>query len=66
MDIDGAKLKRLRDERALTLRDLSELSGVDYTAISEIERGQRKPHQSTVRKLATALGIQVRELLRDE
>ena len=59
------KLKRLRDERALTLRDLARLSGVDYTAISEIERGKRRPHQGTGKKLAAALGVEVRELLPD-
>lgn len=64
--MDGAKLKRWRLARTLTVRELAEKSGVNHSAISEIERDKRKPHPSTIRKLAEALGVEPKELLRDE
>jgi transcriptional regulator with XRE-family HTH domain len=61
--MDGAKLKRLRLEKRMTVRDLAEKSGVNHSAISEMERGKRNPHPSTIGKLADALEVQTRELL---
>jgi transcriptional regulator with XRE-family HTH domain len=47
----------LRLRRALTLRDLSELSGVAYDTIHGIESGKQSPRPSTVRRLAKAFGV---------
>lgn len=64
--VDGEKLRSLRVERALTLRDLGEASGVSYNTINKLELGQRAAHASTVRKLAQALGVEPRELIKGE
>ena len=61
--MDGAKLKHWRLQRRMTVRDLAERSGVNHSAISEMERGRRNPHPSTIGKLADALEIETRELL---
>ena len=57
------KLKSLREEQALSLRELSEASGVSHTAIWEHERGKESAHPRTVRLLAKALGVTPRGLM---
>ncbi len=59
------RLRQLREERGLSLRDLEWLSGVRHNTIWFIESGRRKrTHRSTVIKLADALEVDVRELLK--
>lgn len=65
-DIDGQRLRALRVEQALTLRALGERSGVAYDTINKLELGQRPARLSTIRKLADALGVEPRELMRGE
>jgi transcriptional regulator with XRE-family HTH domain len=64
--IDVDKLKRLREDRALSLRELAEASGVSHTTIWEHERGKVGAHPRTVRLLARALGVPPRELMAKE
>jgi transcriptional regulator with XRE-family HTH domain len=61
--IDVEKLKELREEQALSLRELAEASGVSHTTIWEHERGKEGAHPRTVRLLAEALGVSPRELM---
>jgi transcriptional regulator with XRE-family HTH domain len=63
MEIDTNKLKTLRDEKVLSLRDLEELSGVSANTIWRLESGMhRQAHPRTIRKLASALGVEPGEL----
>jgi len=64
--INGDQLRRLRAQRALTLRDLAEISGVSYDTINKLELGRRPAHASTIRKLANALGVEPRELMKGD
>jgi transcriptional regulator with XRE-family HTH domain len=64
--IDVQKLKQLREERALSLRELAEVSGVSHTTIWQHERGKAGAHPRTVRLLAEALGVTPRELMLKE
>lgn len=57
------KLRILRAEKGLTLRQLEELSGIGKDAISEIERGKRRPRASTLMSLAKGLGVEPQTLL---
>jgi tetratricopeptide (TPR) repeat protein len=52
----GERLKRLRLERGLSQRDLSE-PGVSYAYVSRIEAGARRPSVKALRMLATKLGV---------
>jgi transcriptional regulator with XRE-family HTH domain len=61
MDQVAERLAELRERRALTLRELSEMSGVAADTINQIELGHRKARPSTLRKLARALEIDVQE-----
>lgn len=66
LQVDGEKLRSLRIERALTLRDLGEASGVSHNTINKLELGRRPAHASTVRKLAETLDVEPRELMKGE
>jgi transcriptional regulator with XRE-family HTH domain len=52
----GERLKRLRQERGRSQRELSE-PGVSYAYISRIEAGARRPSVRALRKLARKLGV---------
>ena len=56
------KLRELREERAYSLRELAELSGVNYRTIHRLERGDTGAQPRTIRRLAEALGVEPREL----
>lgn len=62
--IDGERLRRLRKERALSQQDLERISGVAQHTISVLETGRRGARASTIRKLAEALGIEPKEIIR--
>jgi transcriptional regulator with XRE-family HTH domain len=58
---DGAALKRDRNSRGLTLRQLGAASGVDASSISRLERGDRhEPLAVTLIRLSTALDTDLR------
>ncbi len=59
------RLKELRRERVLSLRELEERSGVSYNTIWRIEAGRQGAHQRTIRKLAEALGVEPVELIKE-
>jgi XRE family transcriptional regulator, regulator of sulfur utilization len=65
-DVNGQRLRELRVQRALSLRALGERSGVAYDAINKLENGKRPARLSTIRKLADALGVEPRELMKGE
>ena len=65
-EVNGQRLRELRIERALSLRALGEQSGVAYDTINKLELGQRPARLSTIRKLADALGVEPRELMKGE
>ena len=65
MEVDAVKLKELRERQVLSLSELEERSGVDRQIIWRIESGYQKgAHQKTIRKLATALGVEPYELVK--
>ena len=54
-------LRQIRQQKGWSQKDLADRAGVGQDTISGIESGSRKPHPSTLRKLAAALGVQVAE-----
>lgn len=59
------RLRVLRAEKGLTLRQAASLTGVAKETISDVERGVRHPHDVTVSKLAKGYGVPVEELLEE-
>ena len=59
----GATLQRLRQERGLTLEDLSRTAGVSKSMLSQIERETANPTIAVAWRLANALGVSIAELL---
>jgi transcriptional regulator with XRE-family HTH domain len=55
----GQALKRWRDTRGLSQRDLAAKSGVGYASIARIETGRQDPTVGMLTRLAEALGIRV-------
>jgi transcriptional regulator with XRE-family HTH domain len=58
----GRILKQQRVSLPLTLRDLSSMSGVSASHLGRIERGERFPSGSVLRKIAGPLGFEEDEL----
>jgi transcriptional regulator with XRE-family HTH domain len=58
----GRILKQQRVSLPLTLRDLSAMSGVSASHLGRIERGERFPSGSVLRRIASPLGFEEDEL----
>ena len=58
----GKILKQQRVTLPLTLRELSAMSGVSASHLGRIERGERFPSGSVLRKIARPLGFEEDEL----
>jgi transcriptional regulator with XRE-family HTH domain len=61
----GARLRELRAERQLSLREVEEQGGPNKDTMSLIERGVHKPQPQTLGRIAKALGVSVAELRSD-
>ena len=64
LEIDVQRLRELREERALSHRELAALAGVGHNTIYRIENGQSEVIPRTVRRLAGALGVEPKEIMR--
>jgi transcriptional regulator with XRE-family HTH domain len=61
----GRRLRLLRVERQLSLRQAAVRAGVVKETISDLERGVTHPQDVTLAKLAKAYGVPVEDLLED-
>jgi transcriptional regulator with XRE-family HTH domain len=59
----GKALKRLRKERNLSQEKLADLSGLDRSYISILERNLKLPSLYTILALASGLGIKASEFI---
>jgi|SRR5699024_203987 len=63
----GEKIKRLRNEKDLSISELADKAGVAKSYLSSIERNiQSNPSIQFIEKIGQVLGVSVNELLRDE
>jgi len=65
-EVNGQRLRQLRVQRALSLRALKQRSGVAFDTINRLENGHRPARLTTIRKLAEALGVEPKELMKRE
>jgi XRE family transcriptional regulator, regulator of sulfur utilization len=61
--IIAGNLKKLREERKLSLDSVARLSGVSKSMLGQIERGEVNPTVSTVWKIANGLKISFTQLM---
>jgi transcriptional regulator with XRE-family HTH domain len=59
----GRTIRELRHGRGLTIEALAELSGLDWTYLSGIERGLRNPTLKVLAAIAAALDMKTSELI---
>ncbi len=59
-------MRQLRQERALSLRDLGERSGIAFDTINKLENEYREAQPRTIRRLAEALRVEPKELMKKE
>lgn len=62
----GHRIRHFRGESGLTLDQLGELVGVAGSQLSLIENGKREPRLTLLQNLASALGVELAELLSSE
>ena len=63
VEVDVAKLKRLREDRVLSQRELARMAGLTHVTVWRHENGFTEAHAQTIRKLAEVLGVEPRELV---
>ncbi len=63
LSVFGNNVKVLRNEKQISQEKLAELSELDRTYISSVERGQRNVSILNIIKIAEALGVKVNSLL---
>ncbi len=64
--MDGRKLKQLRREKALSLRELGTRSRIAFDTIGRLELEKQDAQPRTVRALAEALDVEPKELMKGE
>ncbi len=61
----GEKIKYYRKDKGLTLKELSQITGLSVGFISNIERNQNSPSVSNLQQICTALNINLMEIIQD-
>ncbi|MCW3128201.1 MAG: Helix-turn-helix domain [Bacteroidetes bacterium] len=59
----GAKIKSARNAKGLYLRDLGAICKLDFRNICQLENGKQDVKLSTLKRLADALGKDVKDFL---
>jgi transcriptional regulator with XRE-family HTH domain len=62
----AANLRKIREERNLSLGQLAELSGVSKSMLGQIERGEANPSIGTIWQIANGLRVSFTSLLNEE
>ena len=58
----GANIRKIREQRGYTLKQLSERSGLSIGFISLVERSQTEPSIASLRRISAALDIKMQAL----
>ncbi len=62
----GQRIKVLREKAQMSQKDLAYTADLDRSYIASIENGQRNVSIVNIEKIATALGISLKELFNDD
>jgi transcriptional regulator with XRE-family HTH domain len=66
MEVNIQRLRELRRQKVLSMRELEEMSGVSYNTIWRLENGVTGARPRTIRKIAQALAVDPAELVKEE
>ncbi len=66
MEVNVQRLRELRRQHVLSMRELEEMSGVSYNTVWRLENGITGAQPRTIRKIATAFGIDPSELVKEQ
>lgn len=61
----GSRLRKLRQEKGMTMQELADLSNIEYSQLSRIERGIINTSLSNVFILSEVLEIATKSLFED-
>ncbi len=59
----GKRVKRLREQSGKTQEEIADRTRLTQTYISLLETGKRRASMRTLEKIASAIGVKVRDLL---
>jgi transcriptional regulator with XRE-family HTH domain len=59
----GIHLRKLREQKGLSMREIASRCDIDYARISKIENNKANPSLSFLLELAEGLGVHPKELL---
>lgn len=59
----GPRLRRIRDQRGITLTELADATGISKSTLSRLESGQRKPSLELLLPIAEAHQVPIDELV---
>ncbi len=62
----GARLKQFREQRGLTLKQIAAHSGLSIGFISQVEHDQTYPSLASLKKLASALNVRLKDIFEDD
>jgi len=66
MEVNVQRLRELRRQKVLSMRELEERSGVSYNTVWRLETGKTGAQPRTIRRIADALGVDPAELVKEE
>jgi len=58
----GETIKKLREERSLTLREVAEALNIDTSMLGKIEKNSRKPTKQVIEKFAYLFNVSGKDL----
>ena len=61
-ELIGARVRRLREERGLLVRELAERANVTRWTVTNVEHGHVRAEGATLGRIAAALGVPLSEL----
>lgn len=61
----GQRIKELREASSMSQKDLSYAADLDRSYIASVENGQRNISIVNIEKIATALGVTLKEFFND-
>lgn len=59
----GSKIKAIRETKNVSIRELGERCKMDYSSLSRLETGQRNFYILTLKAIADALEVDVKDFL---